>query len=230
MKKFLIHHVAPRILKQIIWFIGRTARVEVVEGKEIIENLIREKNLVIFSFWHNRIFYSSFFLRYFLMSKGYPPYTVLISRSKDGELISRVVELWGGKVARGSTSRGGREALTILRDALRKDQSPVVTTPDGPRGPKYKFQEGTLTLAQVTSVPIVPVSYAARRYWQFKSWDSFIIPKPFTRIYVSFLPPYPVGRRLTEEERASSLATLEKDMMAQVERLEERARGPLKKS
>jgi len=217
--KSLLAWLVPRFLKFLIDSIGSTVRPVIVEGEDVFRDLLANRRSVIFSFWHNRIFYAAYFIYSRLFRKGYP-LMALISQSKDGKLIARVVELWGGKVARGSTSKGGKEAMFQMLRAIRKEGYSVVTTPDGPRGPKYHFQEGTIALAQMTGIEIIPVTFSAEKYWQLRSWDSFIIPKPFSKIYVSFLPPIRVDRDLTPENFENIRKQTESIMVEQSTRID----------
>lgn len=146
---------------------------------------------------------------------------MLISKSDDGEIIARVVGLWGGDLARGSSSRGGKEALMILNNALKKKNSSIVTTPDGPRGPVYEFQAGTILLSQFTQSEIVPITFSADRYWTLRSWDKFIIPKPFAKIAVSFGEPYIVPRKLSEEEKELQRQKMQSAMLEQNREVDE---------
>ena len=112
----------------------------------------------------------------------------LISLSKDGEYIARVVEGWGYKVVRGSTSRGGSRALAEMIRLGRKGRS-LAFTPDGPRGPREKMKPGVLVAAMRAGVPIVPLSAACTRAWWFEGWDRFLVPQPFSRIVLSHGAP-----------------------------------------
>lgn len=207
-------------MRYVIQILGDTTRVQKIIGFEIIEDLLKNPRPVIFCFWHNRIFYSSWFLLRYVFCKGIM-ITVLISQSKDGELIAQVVKRWGGKVARGSTSRGGREALQILAKAIRREKSSVVTTPDGPRGPVYHFQLGTIILSQLTQCEIIPICFAAKPAWVFNSWDRFVVPKFFAKTVISIGKPYIVPRKLSEQELENERVKMEKTMKEQVQETEE---------
>ena len=108
---------------------------------------------VIFSLWHGRLLP----LTYFHRGK---PVTAIISLSRDGEYIARLVEGWGYETARGSTSRGGRAALKGLVEAARAGRT-LAITPDGPRGPRQQLQPGVIAAAQKTGLPIVPLGCGA---------------------------------------------------------------------
>lgn len=112
--------------------------------------------------------------------------TFLVSRSRDGELAARVQRFWGGRVLRGSSSAGGREALRALHRALRRDRASVVMMPDGPKGPERVFKPGAFVLARVAGVPIVPIACRVSSAWRLGSWDRLLVPKPFARVELAF--------------------------------------------
>jgi len=139
----------------------------------------------IYAFWHGR----QVFLAYLHMGDNLHP---LISLSRDGELIARVCRSFGLEPVRGSSSRGGMEALMELKDVIDSGDR-VAITPDGPRGPRCTVQPGVLFLAQKTGCPIVPVAFGARKAWVFKGWDEFIVPRPFNRIAMVYGQPVRIG-------------------------------------
>jgi len=210
------------LLKWLMEFIYMTCRVTYVEGKEIRDDILTRRRPVIFIFWHNRIFMAAIYLKRTFFDKGVH-LTVLISQSNDGEAIANVVERWGGDVARGSSSRGGKEALTMLNHALGRRKSSVVMTPDGPRGPMYVFQAGAIVASQLTQSELVPVCVSPRRFWRLNSWDGFLIPKPFTELLVSLQPSEIEPRKQTEEERETRRSYHERRMLEQRLKLDQQA-------
>ncbi|MDD3050776.1 MAG: lysophospholipid acyltransferase family protein [Candidatus Cloacimonetes bacterium] len=139
------------------------------------------KERVVFSFWHR----NQIPLLYFKRNKGI---TILISSSKDGELIAGPARVMGFNTARGSSRRGG---LSAVKELIRKaaDYS-LAISPDGPKGPNMQVKEGALFVAYVTKLPVVPVGVHIEKEWIFKSWDRFRFPKPFSRINVIFDEPF----------------------------------------
>ena len=138
------------------------------------------------AFWHRHLL---------LMPYGYRggKISVLISSSRDGELIARTVARLGIDASRGSTTRGGAAGL---RELLRKAKQgfDIAFTPDGPKGPRGKVQPGTLLAAAATGFPIVPVGLAASRAEILRSWDRFVVPWPFSRVVFVFGDPLDVVR------------------------------------
>jgi lysophospholipid acyltransferase (LPLAT)-like uncharacterized protein len=110
---------------------------------------------------------------------------VLISEHRDGEIIARIAEGLGYATVRGSTSKGASRALIGLVRAVESGRN-VAVTPDGPRGPAHVFAPGAAIAAQRSGVPIIPVRASATRAWRLKSWDKFLIPKPFARVDVHY--------------------------------------------
>lgn len=168
---------------------------------------------------------ASAFLKRVFFDKGIH-LTVLISQSTDGEAIANVVKRWGGDVARGSSSRGGKEALTMVSHALLRRKSSVVITPDGPRGPLYVFQSGALVASQLTQTELVSVCVAPKRFWRLNSWDGFLIPKPFTTLLVSLEAGGIEARKQSEEEREQRRSYHEARMAEQRQRLDTLAGVP----
>jgi len=213
------HWLAVSLLKWAMEFLYFTCRVRVVEGDDVRRSLLTNKRPVIVLFWHNRIFTASPFVKNNWFLRGVP-FTVLISQSGDGEFIANVVERWGADVARGSSSRGGKEALTLLANALKKKKTSIIITPDGPRGPLYEFQSGALVASQLTQAELISLCVAPRRYWRLNSWDGLLMPKPFTEILVSISEPETEPRKQTEEERESRRVYHENKMKEQHRRLD----------
>lgn len=120
--------------------------------------------------------------------------TVLISRSFDGELVARTIERLGYRTARGSSSRQGASGLLALAKAAEENR-PLVFTADGPRGPVYRAKPGAAKLAQITGREIGVFYALPEKAWRLRSWDGFLIPKPFSRVVVSYARrvPAPAG-------------------------------------
>jgi lysophospholipid acyltransferase (LPLAT)-like uncharacterized protein len=140
-------------------------------------------------------------------------------RASRWEIIARVVERFGLRTIRGSTTRGAARALLgIVREL--ETGSEVAVTPDGPRGPARKFATGALIAAQRVGVPIVGIGIAADRAWRLKSWDSFMIPKPFSRVHIVYTSPTRVTATSARgaAEEASKFEALMTEALAEAER------------
>jgi hypothetical protein len=110
---------------------------------------------------------------------------ILISRSFDGELITRILKMFGFDAVRGSSSRGAREGLLGLKRVIETGRTAIFTA-DGPLGPIYQTKMGPIKLAQTTGAPIGGFHLLPEAAWVLQSWDRFLVPKPFTRIVVSW--------------------------------------------
>lgn len=113
---------------------------------------------------------------------------ILISEHRDGEVIAQIAQRLGLAAIRGSTTRGAARALLAMCDALTSG-SEVAVTPDGPRGPARKFASGAIVAAHRAQAPVVAIGVSASRSWHLRSWDAFMIPKPFARVTVAYSNP-----------------------------------------
>ena len=159
-----------------ISIIGPTLRYSISWEEEPSQpDAIFEKP-VIYSFWHRAVFPASWMWRKQRIA-------VMVSRSFDGEYIARIIERLGFVAVRGSSSRGGAGALIGMKSVLERGES-VAFTIDGPRGPKYVAKPGPVGLSKVTSIPMAAFYVALGNSWVLKTWDDFMIPKPFSKALV----------------------------------------------
>jgi len=135
---------------------------------------------VIFTLWHGELLP----LLWHHRKEGV---AVVISEHRDGEIIAQIAERLGYTTVRGSSSRGGGRALIGLIRALQEGRDGAVT-PDGPRGPAHVFAAGAAIASQRTGVPLLPIRASATRAWRLKSWDRFLVPKPFATVRVTYGP------------------------------------------
>lgn len=148
-----------------------------VENPELLDAALA-KGPVIFAFWHGEQLA-------LLRAHAHRGFLALVSWSRDGELLARVLPRFGYAVARGSTSRGAREGWLACREALARGQSPALAV-DGPRGPRHAPQRGALTLAAASGAPVLCVVCTARPVLRLRSWDRFEIPLPWARVTVRY--------------------------------------------
>jgi len=141
----------------------------------------------------------------------------------DGEIGAMAVRSLGGEVIRGSSSHTGARALRDYYQALAHDSVSPAITPDGPRGPPWKFKPGAVLLAQLSGRPMIPLSYAASRAWKIK-WDRFVIPWPLSRIVIVVGEPVYVPKGLD----AAGLERIQGDMESRLQAAFEEARGALR--
>lgn len=149
-----------------------------VQGWDACQAAAKSGKPQIWITWHGRLILSTWYARHQHIA-------TMISRSADGELIARVVQKMGYVTARGSSSRGGTVAALALLDLIKNGKTAAMIC-DGPRGPIYKMKPGPAFLAIQSGATVTPVIGAADRAWIFKSWDHFMLPKPFAKVFLLF--------------------------------------------
>jgi lysophospholipid acyltransferase (LPLAT)-like uncharacterized protein len=190
--------IVPRLVALLMQALGNTLRFSYVVEPGVIPPTVATPG--IYCFWHQCALPS---LLYF---KGKLRCSILVSQSFDGELIARTIERFGFDAVRGSSSRQGAAGLLGLKRSIESGFIAVFTA-DGPRGPRYKTKIGPVKLAQMMQMPVGILYLLPERRWTANSWDGFLIPKPFTRVAVSWahtvLPPSP--KATTEQLEAARL-------------------------
>jgi lysophospholipid acyltransferase (LPLAT)-like uncharacterized protein len=189
-------------LLRLVWAWSRVVRVI---GAEHIVAALRDAPSFIPVYWHqHQLFCVKLLLaqRRAGLKLGF-----LISPSVDGEIGAMIVRNLGGEVIRGSSSHTGARALRDYYQALTHEGVSPAITPDGPRGPPWKFKPGAVLLAQLSGRPMIPLSYAASRAWKIK-WDRFVIPAPVSRIAIAVGEPVYVPKGLD----AAGLERVQLDM------------------
>lgn len=156
-----------------IWLVYRTSRWEVVNG-DAPHTRMRAREPFILAFWHGRLLMMPISVR------KKTPVNVMISHHGDGEIIARAIGHWGQKSVRGSATKGAAAAIKQMLKALRQGEVAVIT-PDGPRGPRMRAQDGVVRLAALSGMPVYPVSFSVTRGKILKSWDRFLLAAPFSR-------------------------------------------------
>ena len=175
----LVLAVVPRVVWALLWMVSRTWRFEVIAVEGVTPVLFGQKpGPEIYCFWHQCVLPCTV---YFRCSHA----VIIVSESFDGELITRILRLFGFDAVRGSSSHGGRGGMMGLAQAIESGRSAIFTA-DGPRGPIYQTKMGPIKLAQMTGSPVGCFHLEPERAWVMRSWDRFLIPKPFTRICVSW--------------------------------------------
>ena len=201
---------------RLIWLLSSSVAATLRWRWEDQTNLFENggKQPVIFCLWHNRLALSLILFRRYVQARQ-PRRTLaaLVSASRDGGMLARVLELFSVVPVRGSSSRRGPQALRELVSAADKDYD-LAITPDGPRGPCYVVQEGIISLAALTGMTIVPASFHLSCKWRLKTWDRFQVPLPFARCEVQLGPPLRIPREASVAEREQLRLELETRMKA----------------
>jgi lysophospholipid acyltransferase (LPLAT)-like uncharacterized protein len=216
----LLYRLAVPVILGVFRLWWQMARVVQVLGDEHLQAALARAPSLLPCCWHQHQLYCG---KYLVEQRG-RGLTVgwLISPSVDGELGAMLVRRMGGAVIRGSSTHTGARALRNYYTALVKDQVSPILTPDGPRGPRFKFKPGGLLLAQMSGRPLLPMAYAASRAWLVK-WDKFVIPKPFARVVVAIGEPVYVPRVID----AAGLEALQAQMELRLKRLYTQAHAAL---
>ena len=176
----LLLKIVPFVASRVMRLLDFLLKKDILGEDYLYSTWDRGENAII-PFWHDQLF---------LLVFGYPKShaKLLISASKDGELLARTMKYFDQDTVRGSSSRGGRAAFKEMLD-LCKEKADIVLTPDGPRGPRHVLKDGVIQLARLSGRPVIPMAFVCSRGHRFKSWDRFIFPYPFGRGVYSFGVP-----------------------------------------
>ena len=176
--------LVPPLAAGLVRVVGATLRLR-AEGVDALAPSWTAARPLIYCVWHGRILMVPWLNARLRRSHGARTVSVLASRSRDGSLMGGYVRRFGLDVIRGSSSRGGAEALRALKTAVDAGRD-VALAPDGPRGPRGQLGSGVVALAALTGAPVVPLGFAASPAWHLSSWDAFQIPVPFARAALVF--------------------------------------------
>jgi len=215
MRRRLLDILVTRLTWLLIAFVGATTRKTWVNW-HVVEALEARSEPLIYALWHNNLMYYGHVLRHKRL-------LAMISRSRDGEAIAWVLERFGFVPVRGSSASGSLAALRGALRGLREGRS-LSITPDGPRGPRYVLQEGTVALAQKSGAPVIPLCFATRDCWEAGSWDRMKVPKPFRRVTIMAGDPVRIAR---DEDPAAARHRLEHAMRRLVAHADQFAGGNL---
>ncbi len=155
-----------------------TYRYEFLFDKQI---LYSDKKFC-FAIWHEQLF------GMIVAMRGIP-FGTMASKNKDGSIIAFVIERLGFHTSRGSSHKGGRQGMLELAEIMETKFCHSAMAVDGPRGPRRKSKSGIFALAEKASSQVIAISVLPSRYWEFRSWDKFKLPKPFSKIYIQISDP-----------------------------------------
>lgn len=175
MKNFLTFRVVPFLIYALMRIIWLTVKKEFSP-----KTFPKVDKQYIFACWHGELLISPQYYR-----KLFPNHTAgaIASNHKDGRIVSETIKYLNIYPIEGSTSKGGVKALINSLSALKRGED-VLITPDGPRGPIFTINDGIVALAQKSNLEVFTINFQATRCWQLKSWDKFVIPKPFSKIII----------------------------------------------
>jgi lysophospholipid acyltransferase (LPLAT)-like uncharacterized protein len=205
-----------RLAAFLIWFcinaVAVTIRFRIRDPHGFMQR--KDTGPMIFCFWHNRLALCvKLYFKFRRQQVMTPGVAGLVSASKDGALLAAIFERFGVHAVRGSSSRRGAQALRELSTWAERGYD-LAITPDGPRGPRYVLAEGATGLAQITHLPILPVSYFLKWKIQLPSWDGFQIPLPFSVCEISVGKMFQVPSEIGDGEREELRKQLEAELRA----------------
>lgn len=205
LRRRLLFWLATRLGWLVLLALGKLTRLE-FRGREHYERLRTAKQPFIYSTWHGKILLPIFTHR----NEGI---CAMVSEHTDGEMIAQTLERLGYTTVRGSSTRGGKRAMLAMIRALRKGGVGAMI-PDGPRGPRHVFKAGMIAIAQKSQAAILPMTFACSRAWRLKSWDRFIIPKPFSKTIALYGAPLFIAEGLDEAAFEAKRQEVEQRMLA----------------
>jgi lysophospholipid acyltransferase (LPLAT)-like uncharacterized protein len=203
---------AARLLYLFIRALSLTLRYRWIDRAGPLKGKLRAP--MIYCLWHNRLALCGIcYTDYVSQHSSGKGLAAMASASRDGAMMVAVLDCFGMTSARGSTSRRGAQALRELTTWARRRYD-LAITPDAPRGPRYLVKHGIVSLAQLTGMPLVPVSFNLSWKLTLKSWDGFQIPLPFSVCEMIFEKPLCIPRKASETEREQFRVQLEQAMNA----------------
>lgn len=201
MKQSILQKIGLVFLPIILSIYLKTLRIEkgeILKVKKIYEEGINP----VIAFWHSKMFAGWYINR---SNKS----AALVSKSNDGELLTRILRNWDYKITRGSSHKGGKEALGEMIDLIEKGYT-LCITPDGPTGPPLKMKAGCVIAAKKTSVPLVLLGIGYSRKIKLNSWDRMEIPFPFSKVVVIVEDPIHINKELTYDQTSQIIINAEK--------------------
>jgi hypothetical protein len=207
------------LLRGITRLLTMSYRYEAVIGAGHVEPFLDGKAVCAPTYWHQHHILCSGLVREWIQ-RGFKA-CFLISASVDGEVPERIARACGAEVIRGSANQSGTLALRDQHAMMKKGYS-IITTADGPSGPKYEIKSGVMVMARVGGIPILPVACAAERAWYLRRWDDFMIPKPFSRVVLGIGAPYPIPRDIKLDNIEPHRLNVQKAVMSLMQQCEDR--------
>lgn len=196
-KQNLLRNIGNLVLHSVVGVLCKTVKIEIINFDNTSKLLSKKKNFVL-AFWHGTMLVPWYLHR----NKNF---AALVSKSKDGSLLANSLVKWGYKVERGSSHKGGKEALSTLLVNAEHNYS-IAITPDGPTGPPRVMKAGAVITAQRSGIPLVLCGVAYSKKHIFKSWDSFEIPKPFSKVTIKYSQPILVNTNLDRDRTSKIIA------------------------
>ena len=188
------------VLANVATLLCKSLKVRIF-NEDSVKKLKQENKNYIVAFWHGTMLYPWYL-------HGNPSFAALTSKSRDGELLTKLLRHWNYKVIRGSSSSGGEIALGIMVDYAKNEYS-LAITPDGPRGPAHKLKAGTVVTSKKTGIPIVLTGIGYKNKKILSTWDKFEIPYFFSSTNIFYSEPVYVSEDLSYEETSEKIIECE---------------------
>jgi lysophospholipid acyltransferase (LPLAT)-like uncharacterized protein len=206
--RMLMYRLAAVLTYLILETLWRTSRLTFV-NRDRLDALLREHGAVVPVFWHQHMLMCGRFVvdRHSGFKAGF-----MISPSVDGQGPTLLAGMYGAHVVRGSGSYTGVRAVRGVYQAIVKDGISPGITPDGPRGPRFKFKPGAIFTAQISGKAVVPLAFAARPAWLLRTWDKFVVPPPFAKVCIAIGEPYFPPKKMDDEQMQAAQRELERRM------------------
>jgi lysophospholipid acyltransferase (LPLAT)-like uncharacterized protein len=190
-KNNIIHFLGIHLVYFLMNFLCRTLIIT-LKNEQPVKRFLETKTNFVLAFWHGTMLVPWFYHKR-------NNFAALVSKSKDGLLLTKVLEPWKYKVIRGSSNSGGKNALNILVDEAKKNHS-IAITPDGPIGPSKQIKPGAIIIAKRSNIPLVLLGVGYKRKRELRSWDKFEIPKFFSRANLIYSDPIYIAPELNYDE------------------------------
>lgn len=212
----MVLFIAALLGPVLIRTLGFLCRYE-VNGQEHFERTRSEGKGLILTLWHGRMLLPVYYLR----NRGI---VSLVSHHIDGEIITRIVQRLGYVIRRGSPREGGMEGFREMLHDLKAGRV-LSIFPDGPTGPRHSIRDGVIHLARLTGAPLVPLVFSAHPSWRAKSWDKYMIMKPFSKGLLQFGEPIYLPRKISREGGLDACREQIRQVMIDMEQALDRQTG-----
>ena len=213
-KKSSLNFIGNHFAEFAIGLLCNSLRIKEI-NKEVLSDLKDKNQNFIIAFWHGKMLLPWFMFRDTNAS-------AIVSTSKDGGILTNILNKWNYNVQRGSSSKGGKEVLeNLLTEADNKKN--ILITPDGPKGPIYKMKAGVVIVAKKSGIPIILAGVYNYKKMKLKSWDQFEIPWFFSKSVIKYSQPYFVDKELSYEETDGMIKFVESELIQLENNLENAA-------
>ena len=201
--------VLGRLIIQFIFLLNKID----IKGEKYLIDIIKSQQPSMMCVWHGRLLFPSWYIRF------HTTLHIISSRHPDSEILAHILKYWKYSLIKGSTNKGGISVIKKMKNIFNQSGMIAVTN-DGPKGPPKIAKSGSISLALKNNVTIFSVTGSATRYWTMKSWDGFILPKPFGRIQIVVSPPFKIKKNIiSSKEEVKIISKLINDVQDDADRL-----------